>query len=156
MAKITDHGRQLSDYAGLIDREYHGSTTHVPMDRLNRAAQFAPYAALTGYEAIVEEAGRLTDIQVTLDGEAGWFIDQRLERLQAHLRERPQITVTYFEKDASKSGGSYRDYTGAVRRVDTVEKQLVFFDDRGYADGLKVNIKDIIRMESPLFRDLEW
>jgi uncharacterized protein (UPF0248 family) len=99
------------------------------MARLDRAAQFAPFAALSGYEDEIAETGRLTDTAAELMEGQAEQIDRGLRYIQDRLRQRPEITVTYFVPDERKSGGAYRTVTGCVRKMKEQERQLLLCDD---------------------------
>ena len=112
-------------YDDIIDLPHHVSTRHPPMSMRRRAAQFAPFAALTGYGAAVNETARLTEKAVTLDEDTLTLRDERLHILLSHLDERPVVTVTYFVPDERKDGGRYVDVTDAVVKIDEYEKVIV-------------------------------
>lgn len=95
------------------------------MPRENRAAQFSPFTALTGYDAAVAETGRRTDEKVELTDDEKELISQRLQMIQEHLDERPEVTIIYFVPDAKKSGGAYQCVTGAVKKIDEYERVVV-------------------------------
>lgn len=118
------------EYGDIIDRPHHVSKKRQPMSRLNRAAQFSPFAALTGYDALVSESARVTSTKVELADDDLAFIDRKLQFLQAHLLESPRVTIIYFERDAKKAGGEYRECTGIIKRIDTVERCIIMSDDR--------------------------
>ena len=107
---------------------HHQSATRPHMSLHDRAAQFAPFAALTGYEEMVQEEARLTQRQVELTETEKQRLDRKLARISDCLSagENPEIHVTYFAPDARKSGGSYEDYTGRVRKLDPLGRCLVF------------------------------
>lgn len=104
------------------------SLTHRPMTQLGRAAQFAPFAALTGYDDAVHETARLTENQSELDTEQLALMDEKLHALLDIIRDQPEITITYFEPDSQKSGGIHLSITGRIRRVDEVNRQIIFAD----------------------------
>ena len=107
-------------YDDIINLERPVSKRHPPMPIANRAAQFAPFAALTGYEAVIDEAARLTARQIELDEDAKAEINRRLLDLAARTDagEPVQVELTWFEPDSRKSGGVYRTELVLVRRVD--------------------------------------
>lgn len=107
-------------YDDIINMERPVSKRHPPMPRANRAAQFAPFAALTGYEAVIDEAARLTARQIELDEDAKAEINRQLLALAARTDagEPVQVELTWFEPDGLKLGGAYRTETVLVRRVD--------------------------------------
>ena len=118
------------NYEDIIHLPYPKSKTRPPMSMENRAAQFAPFSALTGYEEAVRETERLTDRWVEPDEDALAAINETLCRIQESEGEKPWITVTYFRPDETKKGGSYITITGRVRRVDSVSRILVMEDER--------------------------
>lgn len=111
-------------YADIIDLPHHVSERHVPMPRLHRAAQFSPFAALTGYEALIAEAGRATEPAPTLDDAAIEELNRKLMLLQRQLPARPTAEVTVFYPDPRKAGGAYRTHTGVVTAVDPQAQTL--------------------------------
>ncbi len=128
------------DYSDIINLPHHVSRNHPRMTMMARAAQFAPFAALTGYDAVINETARLTDKQVELEE----YDNERLNRKLAELMEAadPQeITISYFKPDKRKSGGSYITLTGRVKKIDTYER--VIYMDVGTKIPLG-NIVDIV------------
>ena len=112
----------------LLKMERPVSARHAPMRRCDRAAQFAPFSALNGYEDAVVETARLTETQTELSESAAEELDEKLRSLLELLPERPEITVCYFEPDARKAGGAYRRKNGRLRQLDTVARVLRFDD----------------------------
>lgn len=125
------------------------STERRHMSNLERAAQFAPFAALTGYERAVRETARLTETKAELDEGEKALIDARLRMLLDLPGQQPEITITYFVPDKRKSGGSYVEATGYVKRIDLVEK-IIFL-----TDGTRIPIEDIFALEGKLFAQVE-
>ncbi len=125
-----DNGREFHKYEDVINRQHPTSKIHPRMSRTNRAAQFAPFAALTGYEESIEETARLTDRRIELGEEEIVEINEKLNFIQEHIKERLEVTITYFQPDERKDGGAYFTVTGKVRRIDEVNKVLVFEDER--------------------------
>ena len=107
-------------YGDIIDLPHYISKTRPQMSMVDRAAQFSPFSALTGYDAAVTETARLTDEQAELDEGRIAALDERLQGVRDRIvkGERPEITVTYFQPDEKKSGGSYVTVVGKVKRVD--------------------------------------
>ncbi len=132
-------------YSDIITRKHYVSTKRPHMSRMGRAAQFSPFAALTGYDAAVSETARLTNPKLLLTEDACAKLDEHMRILMEHIAERPMISVTYFIPDEQKSGGSYETACGHVRRVDVYEQLILF------ADGSKVYIPDIYAMEGKIF-----
>ena len=112
----------------LLDMERPVSARHAPMRRCDRAAQFAPFAALSGFDETVQEAGRLTQAQIELAENEREALNDALVRLAARLPEQPEVRLTYFQPDAKKSGGTYRTILTRVRRLDANAQVLVLTD----------------------------
>ncbi|MDE7234692.1 MAG: hypothetical protein K2N29_06490 [Ruminiclostridium sp.] len=127
-------------YDDIIDLPHHVSKKHPQMSLHDRAAQFSPFAALTGYEDAVGEAARLTDRRQALDEEQAAHLEQQLSLLTETVGDRPEIMVTYFLPDARKSGGKYVTVQGTLRRIDETEKTLIF------TDGRRIAIRDILEI----------
>lgn len=118
------------DYFEIISREHPTSKKHPRMSRMNRAAQFAPFAALTGYEESIEETARLTDRRIELSEYEMEELNAKLNFIQEHIKERPEVTITYFQQDERKEGGAYLTVIGKVRRIDDANKVIIFEDER--------------------------
>ena len=112
----------------LLEMERPVSACHAPMRRCDRAAQFAPFAALSGFDETVQEAGRLTQAQIELAENEREALNDALVRLAARLPEQPEVRLTYFQPDAKKSGGTYRTILTRVRRLDANAQVLVLTD----------------------------
>lgn len=119
-------------------------------DRVLHSAQFAPFAALTGHDAAVEETARLTEAQRLLDEAQTEVLNRKLFFLREHLEEMPPVSVTYFVPDAKKEGGSYRTITGILKKL-AEEQNLLILED-----GTQVFLTDITELNSPLFPDEGW
>ena len=127
-------------YADIIDLPHHVSRNHPQMPLRDRAAQFAPFAALTGYEAAVGETARLTDQKRELDAQEAEELNRQLAAVIEHLSERPEVTVEYFVPDERKAGGAYVTVTGRVRHVSVPEKVLVM------EDGTVIDLENVVAM----------
>lgn len=112
----------------LLEMERPVSARHAPMRRCDRAAQFAPFAALSGFDETVQEAGRLTQAQIELAENEREALNDAPVRLAARLPEQPEVRLTYFQPDAKKSGGTYRTILTRVRRLDANAQVLVLTD----------------------------
>ncbi len=117
-------------YDDIIALPHPEPRTHPRMSLHGRAAQFSPFAALTGHSAAIAETGRLTDSRITLDESEMARVDAELQHLQELLPSRPTVSITYFVPDERKAGGSYQTVTGTVRRIDTVNGALLLTDQR--------------------------
>ena len=137
-------------YADIINQSRPISPKHPPMSMLNRAAQFSPFAALTGYDAAVKETARLTDEKIVLDEYAKSMLSDRLQIIAEHIDDLPEVTFKYFVPDKKKSGGAYVGVTGMVKEIDEFERIVVL------ADGTKIPILEIYEIESGLFTELGY
>ena len=117
-------------YDDVINRQHPTSKKHPRMSNMNRAAQFAPFAALIGYEESIEETARLTDRRIELSEYEIEELNAKLNFIQEHIKERPEVTITYFQPDERKKGGAYLSVTGNVRWIDEVNCIIVFDDER--------------------------
>ena len=122
-----NHGEK-SKYEDIIDLPHHVSYRHPRMSRIDRAAQFAPFAALTGYGAAVEETARLTEGLTELDETALALLNEKLRMLADFLDSAPQISITYFRPDERKTGGSYVTVSGTIKMVDEYARTVVMTD----------------------------
>ncbi|MBQ9376244.1 MAG: hypothetical protein IJU05_00370 [Schwartzia sp.] len=136
-------------YDDMIGLEHHVSRTHPPMARLKRAAQFAAFDALTGFGAAIHEAGRETEEKKELSEDEIDMIDVRLAMIQYHIKEQPNVAVTYFLPDAKKAGGCYVTVSGNVKMLDGIERVIMM------ADGTRIPIDDVRYIEGELFRIFE-
>lgn len=142
-----------NQYDDIINLPHHVSTTRPQMSREIRAAQFAPFAALTGYEDAVNETARLTDERIELDENRKAELDERFQILQQVLSDNhrdgektnPEIIVTYFLKDAHKEGGSYERIRGVISKIDTFTQRMLM------DDGTIIPIPDIYDIDGALF-----
>lgn len=117
-------------YDDIIALPHPEPRTHPRMSLHDRAAQFSPFAALTGHSAAIAETGRLTDSRITLDESEMARVDAALQRLRELLPQAPTVSITYFVPDERKAGGSYQTITGTARRIDTANGVLLLTDQR--------------------------
>ena len=115
-------------YEDIVDLPRPQPRGRAPMSRLDRAAQFSPFAALTGYEETIEETARLTEAPVELDAGSVGELDAALRTIQESVHSQPEVTVHYFIPDSWKQGGSYETVRGRVRRLDPIAQQMQFTD----------------------------
>lgn len=136
------------EYDDIINLPRHVSTKHPQMSTINRAAQFSPFAALTGYETAIKETARLTDERVELDEYTKEILNDRLQRLSEQLKENPEIEITYFRPDEKKKGGVYITIIGVAKKID-IYKRLVTMKD-----GTVIPIDEIISIEGRIFENM--
>ena len=138
----------MSRYDDIINRKYEGSTTHKRMSMENRAAQFAPFAALTGHDAAINETARLTSERIELSLEEQRLLSERLNIVLDRLTEQPTLTFVVFQPDTQKSGGRYISITGIVKKYDEYEKVIIL------TNGKRVMIEDVISIDGEIFNDM--
>lgn len=131
----------MNDYEDIINLPHHQSNTRKHMSLHDRAAQFAPFAALTGYDDAVKEARRLTDGKPELDENQLADLDQKLAELTKRISGHPEIIITYFEPDNKKDGGAYITFIGRLKKIDNYKRIFVF------EDGREIQICNIINMD---------
>lgn len=132
-------------YDDMLMMPHHVSDHHPPMSLHDRAAQFSPFAALTGYDAAIIETGRLTDEKILLTEGRLEAIDLRLRYLKEHLPLAEPIEITYFLPDKRKEGGSYVSVSQCVKKIDDYEELLVL------SNGTQIRFEDILEISGTLF-----
>ena len=132
-------------YADILHLPHHQAVDRRHMSMYDRAAQFSPFAALTGFDGVIAETGRLTDHKVELSENEKVLLDQKLTLIDEAIRagQHPEITLLYFTPDARKTGGSYQEHTGSVRQIDPIERTIVFLADNGRSAGMTIAIDDV-------------
>ena len=135
-------------YDDIIHLPHPDSAKHPRMSVEARAAQFAPFAALSGHSAAIEETFRLTDRRIELSEEAKAELDMKQQLLADAISARPEISVTWFQPDERKDGGEYVTTTGQLKKVDAFERTLVL------TDGSAIPLDDVLEIQSELFRGL--
>lgn len=131
----------MRNYEDIRNHERYQLKHHTPMSLESRAAQFAPFAALVGYDEEIGEAARSTDGREELSEDAIDALNHAFQKLLEHEEERPLVTVTYFQPDAKKDGGKYMTYTGNFRFYDA-EKRVMKF-----VDGMVIGVEQMCRIE---------
>lgn len=135
-------------YDDIIDMSHHVSKKHPQMPLLDRAAQFSPFAALTGHAAAISETARLTEECMNLDENNIETLDRKLRFLKEKLVEKPIVEFSYFKPDEKKNGGSYVTITGVIKKIDEC-KHRIFLDD-----GLCISINDLVKIEGHIFNEI--
>ena len=123
------------------------SKKHTPMPMEDRAAQFLPFAALTGYEAAVSETARLTEERVELDAQEAERLGARLAVLVKRQQEQPELSLLYYVPDARKAGGAYVTVSGRIKKITDFPRCIYL------TDGSRIPIEDIVAVESPCFNE---
>jgi len=132
-------------YDDIIHLPHHVSTTHPHMTIIDRAAQFSPFAALTGYDGAIKETARLTQERIELDEYMKDVLSDKLQTIAERLKEHPEIVITYFQPDVKKIGGAYVTASGTVKKIDAYERIVVM------ADNTFISIDEIISIEGKIF-----
>lgn len=131
-------------YEDIINLPHHTSSKRQRMSREARAAQFSPFAALTGHDEAIKETARLTDKRSELDEMTKTMLNEKFNFIIEHINSQPEITVTYFIPDTLKEGGMYVDFTGRVKKYDYLSRVVCF------TDKTEIKVDDIIEIESPI------
>ena len=139
----------MKGYEDIINLSHHISPTRQQMPMSDRAAQFSPFAALTGYDAAIKETGRLTDERIELDEEALTALDMKYQLLIDAFDDAPEVTITYFQPDERKAGGKYITATSAVKKVDDFERRITM------QNGTKIPMDDVLSIDGKMFSSLE-
>ncbi len=135
-------------YDDIINLPHHVSTKRPHMSVGDRAAQFSPFAALTGYGAAIKETARLTDERIELDEYIKDDLSHRLQIVVDSIKEQPEISITYFKPDARKDGGSYVTVISAVKKVDEYKRVVVM------PDGTLISVDEIIGIDGEMFESI--
>lgn len=137
-------------YDDIINLPHHVSKRHPQMSLQNRAAQFSPFAALTGHEAAIQETARLTDSFIELSEDRKERLDEQLQMIMENLEQKPECEITYFQPDEKKTGGSYVTVCGRIKKVDRFEQKIMF------TDGTALPINHLFAIRGELFRNMEY
>lgn len=135
----------MGPYDDIINLPHHVSARHPQMPLKDRAAQFSPFAALTGYAGEVAEAARMTETKIELTEDQRAMLDERLCMLEDILPERPNVAFTYFVPDQRKQGGAYTTVTGKLKRLDRIEQNILL------TNGIAIPVNDLLEVESEIW-----
>ena len=136
-------------YADIFNMPHHISSKRPQMSRIDRAAQFAPFAALTGHDEAIKETARLTDKRIELDEGTKELLNEKLQMAIEFADTEPEITVTHFVADQKKPGGAYVDFTGVIKRIDEYERTVIF------TDKTSIQIDNIYDINGDIYNSLE-
>lgn len=137
-------------YLDIINLPHHISKRHKPMSRQDRAAQFSPFAALTGFEKVTKEEARFTEAKHQLDENALALLNEKLFILKNCINEKPEITVTYFKPDDKKAGGEYIKIKTIIKKIDSFNKALLT------EDKLVIPFNSIESLEGDIFNEIDF
>lgn len=135
-------------YDDIIHLPHHVSKKHPQMLPLNRAAQFSPFAALTGHTDAIQETARLTDSFIELDEDQKEQLDEQLQLIRENLEQKPECEITYFQPDERKNGGTYVTIRGRINKIDTYGHQIIFMD------GTVLPLKYLLSIRGELFQNI--
>lgn len=137
----------MNNYADIINLK-RPQSNHNHLSIESRASQFSPFAALTGYDNEVKETARITDKRIDIDDGLREMLNAKLNYLNDHIKENPNISITYFVKDPKKEGGKYLTKQGIIKRIDTVNEMIKF------NDNASISMNDIINITGDIFNTL--
>ena len=135
----------MDDYSDIINLSRPVSK-RPRMSLEQRSAQFAPFAALTGYEGQVKETARLTNKKIEINEELKEILNKKIQLIQEKIKEQPQIEITYFIPDSKKEGGKYKTVTNSVKKIDTYKNEIILID------GTTIAIDEIIDINSEIYQ----
>ena len=138
---LNQPSNSMRSYDDILHFPHHVSATHPQMPVSERAAQFSPFAALTGHQKAIKEAARLTNEKIELDENSKTILDQKLQNLLEYSVDPPEATVTYFQKDSKKDGGSYRKATGIVTSIHSHKRTMIM------EHNLEIPLDDIVDIQ---------
>lgn len=143
---------EQNPYADILTLPHHKAANRPHMSMHDRAAQFSPFAALTGFDGVIAETGRMTDRKAELSESQMILLNQKLTLIDDAIQDgyHPVVTVVYFVPDAKKDGGAYQEYTGKVRQVDAAERKLVFLAENERSAGKEIRIDEIFEIRGDL------
>lgn len=137
-------------YDDIIHLPRHVSTTYPHMAVIDRAAQFSPFAALTGHDSAIKETARLTDERVELDEYIKDDLSHRMQIIADRIKEQPEISITYFKPDAKKNGGAYVTAISTVKKIDEYERVIIM------NDSTEIPIDEIANIDGEIFKAIEF
>lgn len=135
-------------YENIISLAHYEPKNHPRMSLEKRAAQFKPFAAVTGHTEAIEETARLTDEKIVLDEDNLTELDTKITLLRYHLSEHPELTIIYYIEDELKSGGSYKELTETIKKIDDYNKHLIM------ESGIVIPLGSILEIHGEVFEDL--
>lgn len=128
-------------YQDIIDLPYQKSTRHPHMARIDRAAQFAPFAALTGHKEAIKETARITEEKRILDDNKKFILNNNLKAIISKIDQQPLIKVVYFQEDKTKQGGQYLTIINQIKNVDEYNRVIIL------VNSSRIRIDDIYEIE---------
>ena len=136
-------------YDDIINLPHYESKKYPRMSNEARAAQFAPFAALTGYDDVIKETARLTSEKIEINEELKAILDSKLQIIHDKISSKPEITFTYFISDPQKDGGSYVTVIGKVIKIDEFSQKVIL------ENRIEINISEIIEIKGEILKENE-
>lgn len=136
----------MNKYEDIINMEHYEPKKHMRMGMTNRAAQFAPFAALTGYEDAVRETGRITEKRIILSEDEIEVVNAKIKMIKENINNQVKVKITYFVADCYKDGGNYEIIEGVVKRIDEGRQVIILKDKK------EIKMSDIIE----IIVEIEW
>ena len=146
---MKDDLNDVHRYDDIINLPHHISKSHSPMSTLGRAAQFSPFAALTGHAGAIKETARLTNKRMELDETTKTVLDEKLRIVHEQFSSQPEIEIVFFQPDLKKTGGAYVTIVGIVKKIDVYERTVVMQDET------RIPIEDIIKITGEIFQSID-
>lgn len=137
----------MNNYEDIINLPHHVSSKRPQMSKEQRASQFAPFSALTGYEDAIKETARLTNRKIEVDDGLREVLNNKLNIIEENIKYKPEVLITYFIQDKKKDGGEYNTINGIVRRIDAVNN-LIIMEDKS-----KIDMKDVLNITCDIFKN---
>lgn len=131
------------NYNDIIHLPHPTSARHPRMSLHDRAAQFSPFAALTGHDDAIMETARLTDCKIELSEDQKIELDRKMQALMPLLSEHPEVVITHYIPDFAKDGGAYLTFTGNLKKIDSIDNTMYF------TDGTAISPDDVLSLDSP-------
>jgi hypothetical protein len=144
--RMKEDYKDKHQYDDIINLQHHVSCNRVHMSIIDRAAQFSPFAALTGFEGAIKETARLTDRRIELDEAAKTILDEKLRIVQEQLSRQQEIELVFFRPDEMKAGGAYISRRGTVKKIEGYERVVLM------QDGTRIPIEEIIDITGEMFQ----
>jgi len=139
----------IENYSDIIHLS-RPKSKHPRMSLHQRSAQFAPFAALTGYESQVKETARLTDKRIEIDEELKQILDMKIQVIKEKIASKPELEITYFIPDDKKDGGRYETIIDNISKIDNYNEKIIM------QNGLKIEIKEVIDINSEIFKTIRF
>lgn len=136
-------------YEDIIYLQHHVSSHHVHMPLAHRAAQFSPFATLTGFDGEIKETARLTDKRRELTSDVREILDEKLRIVQKQLNSQMEVEFTFYQPDEMKAGGAYVSVRGIVKKIDEYEHVVVM------QDGTWIPVEEIVEIKGEMFRGID-